>query len=100
MDNYRGISLLPMPFKILLIMVTTRIEKYLEKRGILAREQAGFRRAEECAFLNVNLGCFALRTRVLIASAVPDSTNIVVLTATAETTVTKSRLLRSSSYDK
>jgi len=27
MDNYRGISLLRMPFKILLIMVTTRIEE-------------------------------------------------------------------------
>jgi len=39
MDNCRGISLLPMPFKILLIMVTTRIEKCLEKRGILTRER-------------------------------------------------------------
>jgi len=36
MNNYRGISLLPMPFKLLLIMITTRIEKCLEKRGLLA----------------------------------------------------------------
>jgi hypothetical protein len=49
MDNYRGISLLPMPFKVLLIMVTTRIERCLEAHGLLAREQAGFRASEECA---------------------------------------------------
>ena len=49
MDNYRGISLLPMPFKLLLIMITTRIEQCLEAKGLLAREQAGFRAAEECA---------------------------------------------------
>jgi len=47
-DNCRGVSLLPTPFKVLPTAVTTRVEKCLEKRGTLAREQAGFRRAEEC----------------------------------------------------
>jgi len=40
MDNYRDISLIPVPFKLLLTMITIRVQK--------AMEQAGFRAKEEC----------------------------------------------------
>jgi hypothetical protein len=49
MDNYRGISLMPVPLKLLLIILTYRLVRELEKKGLLAREQAGFREREECA---------------------------------------------------
>lgn len=48
MDNYRGISLMPVPLKLLLIILTYRIVRALEGSGLLAREQAGFRDREEC----------------------------------------------------
>jgi hypothetical protein len=48
MDNYRGISLMPVPLKLLLIILTYRIVRALEGNGLLAREQAGFRDKEEC----------------------------------------------------
>lgn len=49
MDNYRGISLIPVPFKMLLIILTYRLVRALENNGLLAREQEGFRVKEECA---------------------------------------------------
>jgi hypothetical protein len=48
MDNYRGISLMPLELKVLTIMMTARIMRVLEAKGLLAREQAGFRWREEC----------------------------------------------------
>jgi len=49
MDNYRGISFMSVPLKLLLIILTYRIAGGLEDEGLLAREQAGFREKEECA---------------------------------------------------
>ena len=49
LNNYRGISLMPVPLKLLLVILTTRIQEALESRKILTREQAGFREEEECA---------------------------------------------------
>ena len=49
MDNYRGISLMPVPLKLLLVILTYRLVRALEKKGLLAREQAGFREHEECS---------------------------------------------------
>jgi len=49
MDNYRGISLMQVALKLLLIILTYRIVRELEKKGLSAREQAGFREREECA---------------------------------------------------
>jgi hypothetical protein len=48
MDNYRGISLMPMELKIMTIMMTERIMRVLERERLLAMEQAGFRWREEC----------------------------------------------------
>ena len=48
MDNYRGISLMPVPLKLLLLILTYRVARVLEAKGLLAREQAGFREKEEC----------------------------------------------------
>ena len=48
MDNYRGISLMPMELKVMTIMMTERVMRVLEAKGLLAREQAGFRWDEEC----------------------------------------------------
>lgn len=49
MNNYRGISLITVPLKLLLKVLATRLERALTDRGLLAREQAGFRPREECA---------------------------------------------------
>ena len=49
MDNYRGISLMSVPLKLLLIILTYRLARTLERKGLLAREQAGFRAKEECS---------------------------------------------------
>lgn len=48
MDNYRGISLMAVPLKMLLVILARRLEGTLSERGLLAREQAGFRAGEEC----------------------------------------------------
>jgi len=48
MDNYRGTSLIPVPFKLLLSMITIRVQKAMEENGLFCREQAGFRAQEEC----------------------------------------------------
>ena len=48
MDNYRGISLIPVPLKVLICMATQRLTQCLEEKGFLSREQAGFRLREEC----------------------------------------------------
>jgi exonuclease III len=47
-DNYRGISLIEIITKILSKIVTRRLANALEAEGRLAREQAGFRKSEEC----------------------------------------------------
>jgi hypothetical protein len=49
MNDYRGISLMPVPLKLLLVIMAARLERVLAARGLLAREQAGFRQGEECA---------------------------------------------------
>lgn len=48
MDNYRGISLLPVLLKAVTTMVIRRITRGLEARRWFRREQAGFRAREEC----------------------------------------------------
>lgn len=48
MDNYRGISLLPVVLKLITVVVIRRVERGLESRGWFRREQAGFRSLEEC----------------------------------------------------
>ncbi|VBB34653.1 unnamed protein product [Acanthocheilonema viteae] len=47
-DNYRGISLIPVISKILSKMLSSRISYHLESNGIICKEQAGFRKREEC----------------------------------------------------
>jgi exonuclease III len=47
-DNYRGISLIEIITKILSKIVTRRLANALEAEGRLVREQAGFRKSEEC----------------------------------------------------
>ena len=46
--NYRGIALIPVGLKILCSMVIERFNHTLTERNLLRREQAGFRRREEC----------------------------------------------------
>lgn len=48
MNNYRGISLMPVALKLLTIIMAERLQRTLSERGLLAREQAGFRSREEC----------------------------------------------------
>ena len=48
MDNYRGISLMAVPLKMLLTVLAKRLEGTLSRKGLLSREQAGFRAGEEC----------------------------------------------------
>jgi len=48
MDNYRGISLIATVIKLLCVVLTDRLMEGAERRGDLRREQAGFRRGEEC----------------------------------------------------
>ena len=47
-DNYRGISLINTLAKVLATVVATRVSDICERHGLLVREQAGFRRREEC----------------------------------------------------
>lgn len=47
-DNYRGIASIKAIVKIATIVVTKRVQKGLEDRNWFAKEQAGFRSAEEC----------------------------------------------------
>eukprot|EP00924_Labyrinthula_sp_SR-Ha-C_P001968 augustus_masked-scaffold_30-processed-gene-3.7-mRNA-1 protein AED:1.00 eAED:1.00 QI:0/0/0/0/1/1/2/0/892 len=47
-SNHRGISLMPVFFKILCKVVERRISEHLESRGFFHKEQAGFRKLEEC----------------------------------------------------
>ena len=42
MNNYRGISLMPVALKLLTIIMAERLQRTLSERGLLAREQAGF----------------------------------------------------------
>ncbi|OIR56681.1 MAG: uncharacterized protein A8A55_2571 [Amphiamblys sp. WSBS2006] len=48
-ENYRGISLIPVGLKILNGIIARRLGRAMEKHGILRKEQAGFRKGEECA---------------------------------------------------
>jgi exonuclease III len=47
-NNYRGISLIPIILKILTRVIIDRVTDKLEVAGRLQKEQAGFRRREEC----------------------------------------------------
>lgn len=47
--NYRGISLMDSTLKILISLLTSRLSGSMEEENIICREQAGFRRQEECA---------------------------------------------------
>lgn len=46
-DNYRGISLIEIPLKVITAVVTRRVSSVLECSGRLSEYQAGFRRDEE-----------------------------------------------------
>jgi hypothetical protein len=46
--NYRGISLIDSTLKVLLSILTTRLQTVLEDSGMVVKEQAGFRPREEC----------------------------------------------------
>lgn len=46
--NYRGISLMDSTLKVLLSILTSRLQSALEANGMVVREQAGFRPREEC----------------------------------------------------
>ena len=46
--NFRGISLMDSTLKVLLTVLTTRLQAGLEANGMVVREQAGFRPREEC----------------------------------------------------
>jgi len=46
-DNCRGISLIPVPFKLFLSLNTVRVQKMMEKNRLFCREQAGFWSQEE-----------------------------------------------------
>ena len=48
LDSYRGISLIAVALKLVSTIVIRRISEALEKAGRLRRDQAGFRRREEC----------------------------------------------------
>ena len=48
MDNYRGISLIPVVLKLVTTLAIRRVQKGLEQRQWFRREQAGFRFREEC----------------------------------------------------
>lgn len=48
MDNYRGISLMEIALKIACSLVNRRVSEALEKTNRICKEQAGFRRGEEC----------------------------------------------------
>lgn len=47
MNNYRGISLIELPVKVISAVITRRVSDQLEKAGRLTSFQAGFRREEE-----------------------------------------------------
>ncbi|OIR56721.1 MAG: uncharacterized protein A8A55_2529 [Amphiamblys sp. WSBS2006] len=47
-DNYRGISLLPVGLKMICTIAARRLNEYMEQNDILDERQAGFRRGEEC----------------------------------------------------
>lgn len=59
-NNYRGITLLSVLSKILLSLLATRIQSYVEKHEILSEEQAGFRKFRSCQEQIYNL--FSLLT--------------------------------------
>lgn len=48
-DNYRGISLIPVGLKMVTSIVNNRLRDHLEDRNWFIHEQAGFRHREECA---------------------------------------------------
>lgn len=48
MDNYRGISLIPVVLKLVTVVAIRRIQRGLEARHWFRPEQAGFRFREEC----------------------------------------------------
>jgi len=55
LDNYRGISLISVTLKILTKIITSRVTRAAEQRGLLCKEQAGFRSQEECVGQAVTL---------------------------------------------
>ncbi|OIR56333.1 MAG: uncharacterized protein A8A55_2541 [Amphiamblys sp. WSBS2006] len=46
-DNYRGISLLPVGLKMICTIAARCLNEYMEQNDILDERQAGFRRGEE-----------------------------------------------------
>ena len=46
-ENYRGISLISVVLKVLMAILTKRLSDQLEQRGLLRKEQAGFRSHQE-----------------------------------------------------
>ncbi|KAI5054078.1 hypothetical protein GOP47_0031028, partial [Adiantum capillus-veneris] len=63
LDNYRGISLIPISLKLLTSLVINRISVKLEERNFFLRGQAGFRTREECVAQVIALKEIVLRRK-------------------------------------
>lgn len=48
MNNYRGISLMGSVLKLLMIVISGRLNEAMEAGGLFSQSQAGFRKSEEC----------------------------------------------------
>ena len=48
MNNYRGISLMGTGLKILMVLISVRLNDAFEREKLFSKAQAGFRRLEEC----------------------------------------------------
>ena len=62
-NNYRGISLIKVGFKILSKIVTDRISKYAFKHNFIRPEQFGFRKHEECISLYISIRVICQRRK-------------------------------------
>lgn len=64
-ENYRGISLISVVLKLLMAILTKRLSDELEERGLLRKEQAGFRSHQEVVSQFVALQEICQRRRIV-----------------------------------
>jgi hypothetical protein len=69
LDNYRGISLIPVVLKLVTRILARRLSEGLQSRGVLVREQAGFLSREECLGQVVSLYEIAQRRKLKLGKA-------------------------------